>query len=132
MEAAKSLGMTYGQAMRRIILPQAARIIVPPLGNEFNNMLKTTSLLVILGNVPELYVTFSRKNGSLFHPFELFLAAAFWYLVLTTIWSLFQTWIERRLARGTPGAPSEGPGLRDRLFGVRRSSADASLVSGGR
>src|SRR5437016_5057773 len=55
MEAARSLGMTYGLAMRRIVLPQAARVIVPPLGNEFNNMLKTTSLLVILGGVPELY-----------------------------------------------------------------------------
>ena len=44
-EAAKSLGMTYGLTMRRIVLPQAARVIIPPLGNEFNNMLKTTSLL---------------------------------------------------------------------------------------
>ncbi|MGZ4352237.1 MAG: amino acid ABC transporter permease, partial [Gaiellaceae bacterium] len=49
MEAAKSLGMTYGLAMRRIVLPQAARVIVPPLGNEFNNMLKTTSLLAFIG-----------------------------------------------------------------------------------
>src|SRR5215469_839227 len=44
MEAAKSLGMRYALAMRRIVLPQAARVIVPPLGNEFNNMLKTTSI----------------------------------------------------------------------------------------
>ena len=50
MEAAKSLGMTYGKAMRRIVLPQAARVIIPPLGNEFNNMLKTTSLLVIIAS----------------------------------------------------------------------------------
>ena len=91
MEAAKSLGMRYGLAMRRIVLPQAARVIVPPLGNEFNNMLKTTSLLVVLGNVPELYVTFSRMNSSgptVFHPFELFIAAAVWYLLLTSIWSI--------------------------------------------
>ena len=47
MEAARSLGMTYGLAMRRIVLPQAARVIVPPLGNEFNNMIKTTSLVFI-------------------------------------------------------------------------------------
>jgi polar amino acid transport system permease protein len=45
MEAATSLGMRYGLAMRRIVLPQAARVIIPPLGNEFNNMLKTTSLM---------------------------------------------------------------------------------------
>ena len=49
MEAAKSLGMTTGLGMRRIVLPQAARVIVPPLGNEFNNMLKTTSLLAFIG-----------------------------------------------------------------------------------
>jgi polar amino acid transport system permease protein len=119
MEAAKSLGMTYRRAMRRIVLPQAARVIVPPLGNEFNNMLKTTSLLVII-SVPELYVTFSRKNASgptVFHPFELFIAAAIWYLLLTSLWSLVQARLERRLARGTTAAVDAGPGMRERLFG---------------
>lgn len=52
-EASKSLGMTYGLYMRRIILPQAARVVVPPLGNEFNSMLKNTTLLSVIG-VPEL------------------------------------------------------------------------------
>jgi polar amino acid transport system permease protein len=117
LEAARSLGMTYRLAMRRIVLPQAARVIIPPLGNEFNNMLKTTSLLVVLGNVPELYVTFSRKNGSgptSFHAFELFLAAAVWYLLLTTIWSLVQAWIERRLGQGD--RRDEQPGIGGRLI----------------
>jgi polar amino acid transport system permease protein len=125
MEAAKSLGMTYSKAMRRIVLPQAARVIVPPLGNEFNNMLKTTSLLVVLGNVPELYVTFSRMNASgptVFHPFELFIAAAVWYLLLTSIWSIIQAQIERRLARGTNAAAIAGPGLRERFFGASPGS----------
>src|SRR6266700_4588968 len=54
MEAARSLGMTYRLAMRRIVLPQAARVIVPPLGNDFNSMLKTTSLLAFIG-VYELF-----------------------------------------------------------------------------
>jgi polar amino acid transport system permease protein len=124
MEAAKSLGMTYSKAMRRIVLPQAARVIVPPLGNEFNNMLKTTSLLVII-SVDELYVTFSRKNASgptTFHPLELFLAAAVWYLLLTTAWSIVQYFIERRLARGAAGAAERGPSLRDRLLGFRIGS----------
>jgi polar amino acid transport system permease protein len=119
MEAAKSLGMTYRKAMRRIVLPQAARVIVPPLGNEFNNMLKTTSLLVVI-SVPELYVTFSRKNASgptVFHPFELFIAAAIWYLVLTSLWGLAQARLERRLARGTNAAANAGPSMRERLFG---------------
>ena len=121
MEAAKSLGMTYGQAMRRIVLPQAARVIVPPLGNEFNNMLKTTSLLVILGGVPELYFTFSNKATQNFHPFEFFLACAVWYLLLTTIWSIIQGRIERRLAKGTAAgaAAAERGGFRERLLGLR-------------
>ena len=106
MEAARSLGMTYGKAMRRIVLPQAARVIVPPLGNEFNNMLKTTSLLFVI-SVQELFVTFQILNGNgptSFHPFELFLACAIWFLLLTTIWGFIQGIIERRLAKGTPGA----------------------------
>jgi polar amino acid transport system permease protein len=122
MEAAKSLGMTYRKAMRRIVLPQAARVIIPPLGNEFNNMLKTTSLLVII-SVPELYVTFSRKNASgptVFHPFELFIAAAIWYLLLTTLWGLLQVRIERRFARGTGAAADAPPGMLRRLFGADR------------
>jgi polar amino acid transport system permease protein len=135
MEAARSLGMTYGKAMRRIVLPQAARVIVPPLGNEFNNMLKTTSLLVIIA-VPELFVTFEQLNGSgptSFHPIELFLAAAIWYLLLTTIWSFIQGYIERRLARGAPGAVGGGgPSFRERMFGMRGGPGDVSLVSGGR
>jgi polar amino acid transport system permease protein len=132
MEAAKSLGMPFGQAMRRIILPQAARVIVPPLGNEFNNMLKTTSLLIII-SVPELYATFSYKNAggsTVFHPFELFLAAAVWYLLLTTIWGLIQAQIERRLGRGAGG--DRGPSLRERLIGFRSSKDEIPAISGGR
>jgi polar amino acid transport system permease protein len=131
MEAAKSLGMTYARAMRRIVLPQAARVIVPPLGNEFNNMLKTTSLLVILGGVPELYVTFSRKNASgptVFHPFELFLSAAIWYLFLTTIWGFVQSWIERRLGAGYGAERQAQPGVWQRIRNMR----PAGFLSGGR
>jgi polar amino acid transport system permease protein len=135
MEAAKSLGMTFAQAMRRIVLPQAARVIVPPLGNEFNNMLKTTSLLVVIG-VPELYVTFSLKNAggtTVFHPFELFLAAAVWYLVITTIWAVIQAQIERRLGAGFGDGGGGGPSLRERLFGLRAIKPDElPQISGGR
>ena len=134
LEAARSLGMTYGKAMRRIVLPQAARVIVPPLGNEFNNMLKTTSLLTIL-SVQELFVTFQILNANgpaSFHPFELFLACAVWFLLLTTIWTLIQVWIERRLARGTPGASvASGPGWRTRLFGFRTPEPSGLPLSTG-
>ncbi|HEY5475243.1 MAG TPA: amino acid ABC transporter permease, partial [Tepidiformaceae bacterium] len=123
-EAAKSLGMTYGQTMRRIVLPQAARVIVPPLGNEFNNMLKTTSLLVVV-SVFELYNTFSTAAGRTYATFELMAACAIWYLLLTTIWGFFQAWIERRLARGTTGSTDQTDySLRARLIGLRNNSGN--------
>ncbi len=96
MEAAKSLGMRYGLAMRRIILPQAARVIVPPLGNEFNNMLKTTSLVFTIG-VYEMFADAEIHYSTSFQAVEYFGAVAFWYLVLTGVWSLIQASIERRL-----------------------------------
>jgi polar amino acid transport system permease protein len=101
MEAAKSLGMRYSLAMRRIILPQAARVIVPPLGNEFNNMLKTSSLLSVIG-VYELFADAQQGYSQTFKS-EFFVAVAFWYLVLTTVWTLIQVAIERRLARSERG-----------------------------
>jgi polar amino acid transport system permease protein len=96
LEAAKSVGMPYPLAMRRIILPQAARVIVPPLGNEFNNMLKTTSLLAFIG-VYEIFLDAENAYSTSFRPVEVFTAVALWYLLLTTVWSVIQFMIERRL-----------------------------------
>jgi polar amino acid transport system permease protein len=97
MEAARSLGMTYGLAMRRVVLPQAARVIVPPLGNEFNAMLKNTSLVYSIG-VYELFSDAEIHYSTQFKPVEFFGAVAVWYLVLTGVWSVVQAQIERRLA----------------------------------
>jgi polar amino acid transport system permease protein len=97
MEAARSLGMTTRLAMRRIVLPQAARVIVPPLGNEFNNMLKTTSLLFAIG-VYEVFADAEIHYSTTFKPVEYFLAVAVWYLILTGIWTVIQAQIERKLA----------------------------------
>jgi polar amino acid transport system permease protein len=122
-EASKSLGMTYGLTMRRIVLPQAARVIIPPLGNEFNNMLKTTSLLSIIG-VMELYNTTSVAAGRTYQTFALFAATACIYLLMTTIWGFVQSWIEGKLAKGTAGnatGPSM-PGWRGRFFGTQTDS----------
>lgn len=107
MEAAKTIGMRFGQAMRFVVLPQAAKVIVPPLGNEFNNMLKSTTLVVTIGGV-ELFNAFQQINARLYAPFELFLAVSFYYLFLTVVWSLIQMAIERRLGerKGTPGEPN--------------------------
>ena len=112
MEAARSLGMTTRLAMRRIVLPQAARVIVPPLGNEFNNMMKTTSLLVFIG-VYEIFGDADVHYSTTFKPVEYFFAVACWYLLLTTIWSLIQAQIERKLATSERG---EEPSFRERLM----------------
>ncbi len=117
-EAAKSLGMTYRLTMSRIVLPQALRVIVPPLGNEFNNMLKTTSLMSIIG-VEELFRVASSIASATFKPFEPLLAAALYYLVLTTIWGVIQARIEKRLGAGT--LRNEQPGVWARLLGMTRS-----------
>jgi polar amino acid transport system permease protein len=94
-EAAKSLGMTYGKLMRRIILPQAARVIIPPLGNDFNGMLKNTTLVSVIG-VPELLLATEMVTSATFRVFELYLVVALYYLTLTTLWGFVQQWIERR------------------------------------
>ncbi len=116
MEAARSLGMRQGLAMRRIVLPQAARVIVPPLGNEFNNMLKTTSLLFFIG-VMELWGNAEIGYSQTFKPVEYFMAVAVWYLLLTTIWTLIQSWIERRLSVSERDETEE-PSLGERLRGA--------------
>ncbi len=105
-EAAKSIGMTFGQTMRWVVLPQAAKVIVPPLGNEFNNMLKSTTLVTTIGGI-ELFNAFEQVNARLFAPFELFLAVSFYYLFLTIVWSGIQARIEARLGE-RKGAPSRG------------------------
>ncbi len=118
LEAAKSLGMTYGQAMRRIVLPQAAKVIVPPLGNEFNNMMKTTSLMEVI-SAAELFYAFTQLNARFFKPFELFIAASLYYLALTTIWTLIQSRIESSL--GERKGVIKQRGMFDRLFSFREA-----------
>jgi len=117
MEAAKSLGMTFRQAMRRIILPQAMKVIIPPLGNEFNNMMKTTSLMQVI-SASELFFAYTQINGRLFKPFELFIAASLYYLMLTTIWSFIQNKIEASLGE-RKAASVKAPGMVQRLLGAK-------------
>ncbi|GCE12591.1 amino acid ABC transporter permease [Tengunoibacter tsumagoiensis] len=96
MEAARALGMRYPLAMRRIIIPQAARVVIPPLGNEFNNMLKTTSIASVIGLL-ELTGTARVYGAQTFIVFELLIVATVYYLIMTTIWDVIQRWIENRL-----------------------------------
>jgi polar amino acid transport system permease protein len=125
-EAAKSLGMTYRQNMTRIVLPQAARVIIPPLGNEFNNMLKTTSLIFVLG-VVETYNHYVIEAGADFRPFEAYAACALWFLLLTTIWSVVQARIEQRFSRGTSASQSTGAGPRNKGFAARFMALKAPI-----
>lgn len=106
IEAAQSVGMTRSLAMRRIVLPQAARIIVPPLGNEFNGMIKSTSLLAFIG-VYEMFLDAQIGYSRTFRPVEYFMAAGLWYLLLTSVWSLIQMRIERALGASDRDESSE-------------------------
>ncbi len=96
MEAAQSIGMTPSQAMRRIILPQTFRIIIPPLGNNFNSMMKSTTLVSTIG-AAELFRAYQLVNAQTFQPFETFLAASVYYLILTIAWGFVQRRIEKKV-----------------------------------
>src|SRR6266568_3880271 len=105
-------GMTNRLAMRRIVLPQAARVVVPPLGNEFNAMLKNTSLVFAIG-VYEMFADTEIHYATEFKPVEFFGAVAVWYLVLTGIWSVIQAQVERKLTVSERG---EELSFRERVF----------------
>jgi polar amino acid transport system permease protein len=97
-DAAKSLGMTNMQAMRRVILPQAVRTMVPPTGNEFIAMLKNTSVAFAIG-VVELTNAARIQSAQNFKVMELYTVAAFWYLVIVTVFSFLQAELERVLSK---------------------------------
>ena len=99
-EAATALGMPRSMIFRRIILPQAMRVIVPPIGNETISMLKTTSLVSAIPHTLELTYVASNKGQSLFKPLPLLLTAAIWYLFITTILMWIQSHIERHFGKG--------------------------------
>ncbi|MFG2969933.1 amino acid ABC transporter permease [Streptomyces sp. NPDC090075] len=99
-EASHALGMTQGQTLRRVILPQAMRVIIPPTGNEFINMLKTSSLAYAV-QLPELIKKATDISSTSLAVVEMYFVACIWYLFLTTIFSIVQYYIERRYARGS-------------------------------
>lgn len=98
-EAAHALGMSPWVTYRRVVLPQAARLIVPPTANEAISMLKLTSLVLVIG-LPELMTTAQLIYGRNFQQIPLLIVASIWYLVLTTVLTFVQTRIERRMSRG--------------------------------
>ncbi|GAA4793082.1 amino acid ABC transporter permease [Corynebacterium canis] len=99
-EASQALGMSWWQTMRRTVLPQAMRIIIPPTGNELISMLKTTSLVVAVPYSLELYGRSMDIANSLFEPIPMLLVAATWYLVITSILMVGQYYLESYFSRG--------------------------------
>lgn len=98
VEAAKALGMNYAKTMRIVVLPQAARVIVPPLGNQFNGMLKISSLASVI-TMQELLRSAQQLAQVEFRVLEAYVAAAIYYIVLTTLWGEIQRRIEAALDR---------------------------------
>lgn len=99
-EAAQSLGMRRLQTMRRIVLPQAMKVIIPPTGNETISMLKTTSLVSVLG-VRELLYTSQIIYARTFQTIPLLLVASAWYLIVTSILTVGQYYLERYFGKGS-------------------------------
>jgi polar amino acid transport system permease protein len=99
-EASTALGMSWIMTMRRTVLPQAMRVIIPPTGNEFIGMLKTTSLVTA---VPYTFDLFGRQrdiSGVIFQPIPLLLVAAAWYLIITSVLMVGQYYLEGYFSRG--------------------------------
>ena len=114
-EAAEALGMTYVQKMRRVVLPQALRVIIPPTGNEFIAMMKDTALVSFLGTTVAQMEIFRRAQlagRADFRNLEALIIAALMYWALTTLFQYFQLRLERRLSkgyvRGTAGTVVQG------------------------
>lgn len=120
-EAAEALGMSRGQTLRRIVLPQAMRVIIPPTGNETISMLKTTSLVSVIAYTELLYAT-QLIYAANYKTIPLLICASIWYLVITSILQTGQFYIERYYGRGTRrGQEATLLGtLASRMFTLRR------------
>ncbi|MBD9731761.1 amino acid ABC transporter permease [Streptomyces sp. H28] len=99
-EASHALGMSHAKTLRRIVIPQAMRVIVPPTGNEVINMLKTTSLVSVV-QYPELLRAAQDIGQTSGAPAEMLFLAAAWYLLMTSVFSVGQYYLERHYARGS-------------------------------
>lgn len=108
MEAARSLGLTYGQSMRLIVLPQAFRLAVPPLANQFIITLKDSSLASVIA-IRELILQARQLGSSHYRMMEFLIIATIYYLIMTTVLTLIAHWLEKRLRRSDRDAGHRGP-----------------------
>jgi len=100
VDAATSLGMTHGQAMRRIVIPQAIRVIIPPTGNELINLLKASSLVSVIAGGDLLTVT-EQIYSQNYRTVELLIVASLWYISVTTVANIGQHYLEKRFKRSS-------------------------------
>ncbi|MFE1233331.1 amino acid ABC transporter permease [Streptomyces sp. NPDC059442] len=107
-EAAHSLGMRPALTMRRIVLPQAMRVIIPPMGNETINMLKMTALVSVI-SAHDLMSNIQDVYAQNYQVIPMLVVASLWYLALVTLLSVPQAWLERRYGRGTARAAQASP-----------------------
>lgn len=114
-EAALSLGLSPSQTLRRVVLPQAMRVIVPPMGNEVITMLKTTALVSVIAG-QDLMTVLQRIYSQNYQVIPLLVVASIWYLALTSLLSIPQAWLERRYGRGHLPART---GVLQRLTGLK-------------
>ena len=99
-EASTALGMSWSMTMRRTVLPQAMRVIIPPTGNEVISMLKTTALVTAVPYTGELYGVARQISAANFQPIPLLLVASTWYLAITSVLMVGQFYLERYFSRG--------------------------------
>ncbi|MGW4286699.1 amino acid ABC transporter permease [Streptomyces sp. NPDC004673] len=126
-EASHALGMSHAKTLRRVVIPQAMRVIVPPTGNEVINMLKTTSLVAAV-QYPELFryaQDIGQNSGA---PVEMYFLAAAWYLIMTSVLSVGQFYIERYYARGSSRQLPDTPWqkVRANMFSLGRPKGGAA------
>ncbi|MBO9475803.1 amino acid ABC transporter permease [Shimia sp. R10_1] len=94
MEAARTLGCSRGQALRKVVIPQAVRAVIPPIGNNMIALLKDSALVSVIG-VSELTLSAQRVIGKTYRPFEFYLLAAAFYYVI----NLCMEWVQRKIER---------------------------------
>ena len=125
-DAAQALGMRRLQALRRIVLPQAMRVIIPPTGNETISMLKTTSLVSVIA-VSELLYSVQLIYSVNFQTIPLLIVASIWYLIVTTVLSIGQYYLERHFGRGAARAlpPTPLQRLRRNLFSTGHATVES-------
>lgn len=127
LDAAHSLGLRRLQVLRRIVLPQAMRTVVPPTGNQTISMLKSSSLVSVI-SVPELLFTAQIIYARTYQTIPLLIVASLWYLAVTTILTVGQYYLERHFARGSSRQPPPTPVQKLRAL-ARRMRSDVSAAS---